>query len=906
MNRDKQTNSWLKRNLAVILGFLGPVLILAYIFFENEVYPFGDKIYLRSDMYHQYAPFFKELYRKIVNGESMTFSWEIGMGVNFSAIYAYYLASPANLLLGLISEDHILLFMDALIIIKTGLAGMGCAFYLSRHFKVNNASTSAFALFYALSSYMAAFSWNIMWLDCMILLPFIALGLESLVKEKKFKMYTISLGLAIFSNYYIAIMLCIFAVLYFLVMVMVHKNEEKKFVMDRTLRFAVCSLLAGGIGATMILPEVYALGYTVSGEFNFPETWVSYFSILDMMRRSLMEVPVAIFEAYDPNVYCSVAIFLLLPAYCICKKVNGKEKIGKIALVALLLVSFNTNVLNYIWHGFHFPNSLPARESFIYIFLVVTMMYEAYLNIHSYTKKQLWSIFAGAIGVVLLIEELYEGELSFNTVYISLLFIVFYMALFMMEYNKTLYKEISIYLLCVVCAGEMVINSSEEASYKPTTYSAYLEDNEAIASMVEKVETEDTDFFRIEKITRRTKNDAAWNGYNGVSVFSSMANGAFTEYLGRLGFEQSTNAYSYYGNTPLTSALLSVKYVISNDILEDETRYTLYDYNEEQDMYLYQVNQCLPLGFMLPEGFEKQLKLEGSNPFAIQNQFAELATGETELFTYMPATSQGKTCEIAVAEDSHVYIYVTTYVDDVSFSAYNAETGFSDSGSFSGLNHRRIVDLGEMPAGTNITVTTSDSDASSLQLYAYDFNQDVFDRVYEKLASQGMENIVYDDNNVSADITVDEDGLLYTSIIYDEGWTVKVDGKEVEYTSIGDALIAVPLSAGEHKIEFTYYPQGKAAGKLITFASVAILIALIIGDEVLKNKRKKEAEEAVADAEGTVQADKTENTETSVNAEEIKIAGQSEELPVIQVEEVMQEIEEETEAESKEEPAKEE
>lgn len=843
-----QSGSWLKRNLVYILGFVIPFLVLGTIFAKNEVYPFGDNIYLRSDMYHQYAPFYKELYEKLVNGGSLTFSWNIGMGVNFSAIYSYYLASPVNLLLGFVPEGSILVVMDLLILIKTALAGFGCTYYLSKHFHTKNFSTAAFAVFYALSSYMAAFSWNIMWLDCMVLLPFIVLGLESLVREKKFRMYTISLGIAIFSNYYIAIMICIFLVLYFLVLLAVHASEEKHYYMDRIIRFVIFSLIAGGIGAVMILPEVYALGYTASGEFNFPETWLNYFSILDMLRRSLIETPVAIFEAHDPNVYCTVALFLLLPVYCLCNKINKKEKMGKLILIAIFLISFNTNIPNYIWHGFHFPNSLPARESFIYIFLVVTMIFEAYENVKSLTKKQLWGCFAGAVGVILLMEELYQEELTFNNIYVSLILIIFYMALIIMDYNKVLYKQISTYLLIVICTAEAFINSSEESSYKPTTYSAYLEDNEAIEEMVAKTAGNDDSFYRIEKLNRKTKNDAAWNGYKGVSIFSSMANAGFTEYLGALGFEKSTNAYSYYGYTPFTSSLLSVKYVFSDYVLEDTDMYTLTDYNEEQNKYLYRVNYCLPLGFMLPEGFEEELSLEGNNPFAVQNQFAELAAGESGMFSYIQASTSDKTVTINVLEDSDVYVYVTTYVDSISYSAYNEETNFAASDSFSGLEHRQIVHFGEMPAGTTITVNTSDSDATTLQLYAYDFHQEVFERVYEKLNSSPMEVSEYGDNYVKAEVNAEADGLLYTSIIYDEGWSVYIDGREADYISIGDALMAIPVTAGQHSIELKYYPEGKAAGRGITVISVILLAVLIVLDTRKRRKSAvvtEEAEEAM-------------------------------------------------------------
>ncbi len=709
-----------------------------------------------------------------------------------------------------------------------------------------------------------------MWLDCVVLLPFIVLGLESLVKEKKFKLYTISLGIAIFSNYYIAIMLCIFAVLYFLVLLVVYVKEEKHFYIDRILRFGIFSALAGGLGAVMILPEVYALGYTASGEFNFPETWINYFSILDMLRRSLIEIPVAIFEAHDPNVYCTVAVFLFIPVYCISRRVNKKEKIGKIILIALLLISFNTNIPNYIWHGFHFPNSLPARESFIYIFLILTMCFEAYINAEHMSRRQLWGCFAGGVGVILLMEEIYQEDLSFNNIYITLVLLVFYMVLLIMTLNKILYKEISTYLLIVICAAETFINSSEESSYKPTTYSAYLQDNQAIEDMVAKAAESDHDFYRIEKLNRKTKNDA-WNGYKGVSIFSSMANAGFTEFLGRLGFEQSMNAYSYYGFTPLTSSLLSVKYVFSEKVLDDTDMYTLTDYNEEQNRYLYRVNYCLPLGFMLPENFNNEFSLEGNNPFAIQNQFAELAAGESELYSYIQASTADKTVTINVEEDSDVYVYVTTYVDSISFSAYNQDTGFSSSNSFSGLEHRRIVHFGEMPAGTVVTVNTSDSDATTLQLYAYDFNSDVFDRVYEKLGSEPMKVEEYGDNYVKASVDAKTDGLLYTSIIYDKGWSVLVDGKETKYTSIKDALMAIPVKAGEHTLEFRYYPQGKKAGTAITVFSVAVLAVFVI----LEKKKKKKAAE-LAEAMEEMKKAETEETPKTQQEEEEKITQKEE------------------------------
>lgn len=828
--------SWIKNNIGCILGFIVPMVILGGIFIGKEIIPWGDNMYLRSDCYHQYAPFYKELYRKLTEGGSFQFSWNIGMGVNFTAIYAYYLASPVNLLLGLLPDGILLHAMDFLIVFKTALAGLTCAYYLSRHFNTKSAAVGAVSVFYALSSYMAAFSWNIMWLDCIILLPLIVLGLEKLVNEGKYKLYTISLGIAIFSNYYIAIMICIFLVIYFFYLIFTRKSTHKMtYYIKKILAFGFFSLLAGGLGAIMFIPEMYALGYTVSGDFTFPELWTNYFSILDMLSRSLIDVPVSIFSAHDPNLYCTVAVFIMVPVYCMCSKVPLKQRIGKMVLIAIFLISFNTNIPNYIWHGFHFPNSLPARESFIYIFLLVTICYEAIIHLKDMTKKQVYGAFAGAVGVVLLIEKLYVSEeYSFEIIYISLCFLAFYMFLIAAYKNKNIRNNFLVYLLFVVCIAEATINSDHEESYKTTSYSAYIEDNEGIEMLVDSVAKNDDGFYRIEKLERKTKNDAAWNDYHGVSIFSSMTNGHFTDYLGSLGFEKSTNAYSYYGFTPFSSALLNVKYVISNNFMADSDWYTLYDYDEASSRYIYRVNYALPLGFMLPESFNDDFTMIGNNPFAIQNSFAASATGYQDMFSYIPASSTGTTCSFTLEEDSDVYVYVTTYVDQISFIASSPDGITVASDSFSGLNHRQICHFGELPAGTVVTVNTSDTSASSLQLYAYSFNKDTFDSVYNSLYSQGLDVLEYDDTYIKGEITASTDGLMYLSIVYDEGWSAYVDGKKVEITSIQDALLAVPVTAGTHTIELKYHTYGLFKGAALTILSIIILVLIIVFEKRLK------------------------------------------------------------------------
>ena len=101
-----------------------------------------------------------------------------------------------------------------------------------------------------------------------------------------------------------------------------------------------------------------------------------------------------------PNIYCGVGIYLFILLYLMNKKISLKEKVVYFTMSLFFLASFAIDVLNYIWHGFHYPNSLPARQSFIYIFLVLFMAFRAYDRFRANTLKELGMATVGSLGFI--------------------------------------------------------------------------------------------------------------------------------------------------------------------------------------------------------------------------------------------------------------------------------------------------------------------------------------------------------------------------------------------------------------------------------------------------------------------------------------------------------------------------
>lgn len=81
--------------------------------------------------------------------------------------------------------------------------------------------------------------------------------------------------------------------------------------------------------------------------------------------------------------------------YVLDKRLSLRERLSKLVLLLFLYASFDVNVLNYIWHGFHVQNGLPNRFAFIYIAMLLVMMADVLPHI----RKMDWVRLAAGIAL---------------------------------------------------------------------------------------------------------------------------------------------------------------------------------------------------------------------------------------------------------------------------------------------------------------------------------------------------------------------------------------------------------------------------------------------------------------------------------------------------------------------------
>lgn len=811
-------------------AFLLPFSIAALICIRNNVYPFGENCILHIDMYHQYEPFFTELMDKLKHGGSLMYSFRIGLGSDFISLISYYLASPLNALLILCPASHVIEFMTLLILAKIGFCGLSFSVYVWEHFENRNLEGVIFAGFYALSGYMAAYSWNIMWLDCIMLAPLVILGMERLVKEGNCRMYCVTLALCILSNFYIAFMLCLFLVLYY----MVYCTEELQGLRERAGsfgRFALYSLLAGGMGAVLIVPEAIILSYSGSSGITFPKTVEWYFDLLSMLARHCMNVEPYTGRDHWPNLYCGAAMVLFLVLYVLNRNISRRKKIGRAALVVFFWLSFSGNILDFIWHGLHFPDSLPGRQVFLYVFLLLVMAYEAFCNINGNTPLHIGLGVLGTAAFLAGSAYVADPELvTLDNIVVTGILAALYAAVLLLRMIG--HSDITFFMLCTFCGlavCELFVNFSF-TGLGTTSRTSYTKNWESVKTLLAEVNAADeSPFYRIEEMERLTKNDAAIYRYPSSTIFSSMMNIGVSRFYRNLGMEGGKNFYSYSGATPLTSAMLSVKYLIAKNPYEESPLRTLAA--DDGVNYIYENRYTLPPGFMLDAGFESSWDVQSGAPVNNLNRLASLLGAEELMLTQFDGavTVEEDQTTVAVTEDCYLYgTYTDTSVTNLTVTNGNRVRKFSK------CDHGYILDLGWCKAGDTVEITNT-SDVKNFDIRVYRLNLEAVEQAFAKLNEQVLKIERFCDTRIEGRIQVQTPGNLILPIPKEDGWRIFVDGEEVEGGIFMESMIEIPLISGEHRIELRYMTPGLAAGGSIS----ALCLLVFLGICGWKRKRQK-------------------------------------------------------------------
>ncbi len=868
------------------LAFAFPAVGMLLVMLISQYEPFGKYSILYSDMYHQYYPFFVAFREALLSGESLLHSWNVGLGMDYLGLISYYLASPLNLLSVLVPEGWLLEFFSLLMPVRLGLASLFFAVFLKEIFRRDDLSISVFGAFYGLCAWALGYQWNIMWLDTFALLPLVILGAVRLLRDKKFILYTVSLFLAVFSNYYIGFFVCIFVFLLFFCYEICRWQGFKRFFQD-LCRIALFSALAIGMTAILELPAFAALQTTQSSVNKFPDTFDlnivsedTLLGLLSAMRQVAGNMNGAIEPTWKeglPNLYCGVGTIALAFLYLQSREVKLRDKFCCVALLLFFMISFIIRQLDYIWHGFHFTNMIPYRFSFLFSFVLLYMAYKAWTVRTGFKSWQCILAISMSLCIMACSNILWD-DLDWTKVAIFLLFNLSFLLLYVgcLIYGESApgapeageKQEIMAakreqcrrrYLASVIMLGVMGLELAVTLlnfglNFTGTSVTNYPRGTTYTASVIRymKEREEDNLFYRAEVNHAQTLNDGALNGYNGISAFTSSANVKVTEFMQALGFgaKNTYNRYCYEEASPVADLFLNVKYQIERQGKDKASAY--YDeINRFGDAVLLENNTWLPLGFLTePELAELDFDTD-VNGFQFQNMLLQAAAGVSSSWELVSGTQltisavdatitdqnsngycayedalKGSTITYSYVIDRDGFLCVELDFpkrNDVSIWKNGVEL-YSET-----MSLPQMLAVGDVAMGDTVEIRATCKNAnekSTLTITAAILNEDRFREAYDILNASTLELTEFSNTRVAGTIDCDRDGLLYTSIPQNGNWYAEVDGEPAQISLVGDAMVAVELEAGAHEVTFIYRNAAFSLGWKISLLCGAVFVFL--------------------------------------------------------------------------------
>ena len=885
------------------LAFIFPFAAVLVVFAIMGVYPAGTRTVLTVDLYHQYMPFIYELKSKILGGRSLFYSWNSGLGNEFYAVFANYGASPLNLLALLFPYKTLPVFVAFICAVRAGLASLFMSSFLSRiDYRKYDLITVTFGIAYALCGWFLTDFWNIMWCDAYVLLPLVCLGLLRLFNEGKYGLYIATLAILITSNYYAGYMVCIFLAFFSVCMYFAFIPSEKlgiKSFFASAGRFALGSGIAGAISAVVVIPTYLILQHSSATGDEFPVDFAPTGSLFDFLGRFLVSANPNIRDGMA-NVSCGTVAVLMLPLFFMATSRTGitlRKKISFAFMLLFMYLSFSTKTLNFIWHGMHYPNQIPYRQSYMMSFIVIIIAFMTIRVLKTFTPGQLAAVCVGAGAFLMLYEKFGTGNEGYQQIGLSLLFLIIQSLILRMIIMSNREKA---QVLEIVITVSMLIETFTATAFTIgrvaehegfTGYEFYGKNRSVIHNYACEVEgTGDHNRFeRTELYPNFICDIQSVYDVKGMSIFSSTARESFVKYMRNFGFHNNgINGLRNAGLTRVTATLLGIRTLAtiqanqSIPLLFDEVRRS-----DDGAVIFYDNPDALSVGFMVDDDILTYVPGTNTNDVFIKTNDWVRAMG-VDADVYLPvytvsSDESGVTSTGYSANSQHYQVAAAGSASSFTITVNYADIGsdvyiYADCSKGARVTIRRngeqvweyetrsyqTIYLGRFEGEPlSATLSYSDTPSGSFRVYAYELNAPGYEQMVSELSEHELAVTYYDDTTLRGTVNAGEGGFLLLTVPYTEGFELTVDGVKTDLESVGDALCGVTLSAGVHEISLKYVPAGFTQSAFISLAGIiafaAVLFIRKLTSKVPVVVPEEPAEETSEDNEEETSGDETQD-----------------------------------------------
>ncbi|MGN0703136.1 MAG: YfhO family protein, partial [Lentihominibacter sp.] len=483
-----------------------------------------------------------------------------------------------------------------------------------------------------------------------------------------------------------------------------------------------------------------------------------------------------------------------------------------------------------------------------------------------------WELLAAGVAYYLIAQKLFDEEIDDINLFFygGIAWLALYCIVMILYRKGSIQKPALMLLIAVLIVSEIASNTCTSFDKVGTTIrSSYFENSEDIKTLAEYTKQE---FCRTEIDDTYLLNCPALYHYRGISQFSSSINAGTTALMEKIGIEgePGKNRFNYNQTDPVTNAMLNIKYLITKDIPLDDPDFV--KVKQEGNSSLYESRYPLSIGYMTGNEI-RTWNYDSDNPFEVLDDYVRAATSNRYRSVFEPVSSPEVTASNASVENEGSG-YITAISDSDRSSRvileYRAdktqkyyvfvEADNADAITLSKDNPNDDIDIrndcgsvvntGVIEKGHTfrIIIDYEEGSAGKITSHVCSLDQEAWDGAYDIMSENMMEVAEYSDTSIRGTVHADESGVLVTSIPYDNGWTLTVDGQKKQIGELtGGVFISVPLDEGNHEILLEFRPPGLMAGSVITLSCV-LLLALF---ELIRRRRRRPAHSQVMMLSGT-------------------------------------------------------
>ncbi len=815
-----------------------------------------------------YSDYLKQIFNNLIHDHRLImprWDFNIGEGADIlQTLHCYTIGDPLSVFSVFFPKEKMYLYYDVSIIIRLYLAGIvfsELCFYTE---KKNSYAVLAGAIVYVFSYWgLLHVNEHIYFLNPLIYLPLIILGIEMIIRDDKPYLFTIAVFITALSNFYFFYIIVVLTVIYVSIRFICLYRSDLNMMMKKLLILIIYSVWGTLMAAIIFFPVMRVF-------LGIDRVSVDNSTGLLYSRFYYERLPsVLLSDDMEYDLCMGFASAVLLAISLVLKKPKKNILLLSLGVMTLLMVCLPVagKILNgfaYVINRWSFAISLLASY-------ILVSQWEEFKGNRLYLL-----IFLALFALASMVSPWNRKIRVFVPVAIGFLFIF----ISNLDLKKKRY-DIRQMLMIALIILNIFYNADYDYSVRGKNRKEYAASADQAVSEISHSDAEiykenvnDDDFCRYSG-RYLAINAGMVAGVPSTDFYWSITNPYIVSYREKLGLcDYTSYIFRGYDDRPILYSLANVKYFLGRS--QEEIPYGFRYLKDIEYFGLYKNEYDLPFGYTYTDtlSYEKWNSLNPIERQSVMLDYVVIEDGDdsVRLSGYQDLEYEFVPDENVIVEDGNIAVSEEKSQLRVRFNEFDGDKNlyitaleFIDTDGYIEENNTPVtikVSYGDEEkqiyyytrdyqyyAGRHDFSLCLGRNSQEITItfpfpgiYAFDelsfagTGYEDYDKKINRLKENHLEDLVMDNDRIQGRISVSEGKYLLLSIPYAEGWEAFVDGEKTKIIRANETYMAVRLEKGEHTIEMKYHTPLLKASALVSLASCLVFILHVMKSRKEENR----------------------------------------------------------------------